>query len=121
MSQAGSAMLGSGSQSCPVMAKTDNAQSIINILTAIHLKRDIVRHALPARGAAAAARPPARPPSRRVRRPTRFSVRASLRTAVRSPAPAGRARRALTCRGVGVRCAGVPVSLCVVRGRRRTA
>eukprot|EP00802_Teleaulax_amphioxeia_P019732 Tamp_19977.p1 GENE.Tamp_19977~~Tamp_19977.p1 ORF type:complete len:302 (-),score=72.85 Tamp_19977:322-1197(-) len=34
-------MLGSGSQSCPVMAKTDNAQSIINILTAIHLKRDI--------------------------------------------------------------------------------
>lgn len=60
MSQGGSAMLGSGSQSCPVMAKTDNAQSIINILTAIHLKRDIVRHVIPfppARGAAAAALP----------------------------------------------------------------
>jgi hypothetical protein len=40
-------MLGSGSQSCQVMAKTDNAQSIVNILSAIHLKRDIVRSALP--------------------------------------------------------------------------
>lgn len=69
MSQVGSAMLGSGSQSCQVMAKTDSAQSIVNILSAIHLKRDIVCSALPfepdavrahGRGAAAATLPASR-------------------------------------------------------------
>lgn len=40
MSQAASTV--SGSQSCAVVAKTDNAHSIVNILTAIHLKKDIV-------------------------------------------------------------------------------
>jgi hypothetical protein len=69
MPQEGSAMLGSGSQSCQVMAKTDDAQSIVNILSAIHLKRDILRSALPfqldavhthGRSAAAAALPASR-------------------------------------------------------------
>ena len=86
MSQRGSAMLGSGSQSCQVMAKTDNAQSIVNILSAIHLKRDIVRSALPfhpdavartaqARTAVHSAAPPRRTtaPSAAPKRRPRFS------------------------------------------------
>jgi len=38
-----------GSQSGPsvVIAKTDNAHSVVNILTAIHLKKDIVNLPFP--------------------------------------------------------------------------
>lgn len=93
MSQGGSAILGSGSQSCQVMAKTDNAQSIVNILSAIHLKRDIVREALPfhpdAMGASTgAARQPLSCPPPGVRLPIRCACAfAQARTASHSAAP----------------------------------
>jgi hypothetical protein len=32
------------SSSCAVVAKTDNAQSVVNILSAIHLKKDTVNN-----------------------------------------------------------------------------
>ena len=131
MSQGGSAqMLSGGSQSCPVMAKTDNAQSIINILTAIHLKRDIVRPPLPSlcRARRGSSCPPPTGPRAVGASSDAHGVFAQFcGTAARSRAPAGCAHRALTCRGVAASwIRWMPAaSLCVVHGigggRRRTA